>query len=485
MDAIFPNGTCMGTISSAPFLNRCVPSQLEEATATIIDKIFNLISVNFGSIANKIFSSIAEHWRIIVYGALIAMGLGLLWIFLMRFFAGLITWGTVLGVLACLGLLCYQLYYQWQKAQHTYDQIPPNQRLSIQYDNVIALKVIFIVLCCISGILALIVLAMFSRIRLAVGIIKETSKAIGIMPSIFVFPIFIFAILAAFLVYWTFVGLYLATSGTASYTTEGLFEGFKENKTLTYFQLYHFFGLLWTYAFLMAVNQCTIAGSISLWYWVQDKSDTPYFPVWKSFYRVLRYHLGSLALGSMILAIVQFIRWMLRLLEKKFKGKEAFLARFVVSCLNCIFGCFERFIKFLDKNAYIMIAIYGYSFCKGARRGFSLIVSNVLRVAAVGVISSFILFLGRVFITVLTVGASLYLFMEVDHDGFYIAPVILIGFIAFFISGGFMSVYDMAIDTMLLCFCEDCERNDGSAERPYYCRKSLRKFIDGGIGPCC
>ena len=31
----------------------------------------------------------------------------------------------------------------------------------------------------------------------------------------------------------------------------------------------------------------------------------------------------------------------------------------------------------------------------------------------------------------------------------------------------------MIIDTMLLCFCHDCDINDGTPERPYYAGASL------------
>lgn len=35
----------------------------------------------------------------------------------------------------------------------------------------------------------------------------------------------------------------------------------------------------------------------------------------------------------------------------------------------------------------------------------------------------------------------------------------------------------MAIDTIFLCFCEDCEQNDGIS-RPYYMSKSLMSFVE-------
>jgi len=41
-----------------------------------------------------------------------------------------------------------------------------------------------------------------------------------------------------------------------------------------------------------------------------------------------------------------------------------------------------------------------------------------------------------------------------------------------------MAVLDMSISTIFLCFCEDLERNDGSAERPYFMDPKLQKYID-------
>ncbi|KYQ91635.1 solute carrier family 44 protein member 2 [Tieghemostelium lacteum] len=485
LDQIYPNGTCWPKYAASPVLNRCLPTALSNTSETVADKVFQIINDRFSKDTTvKILSDLVRSWKYLIIGAAIALGIGLFWIFLMRFFAGVITWTTILCALAFMALLTAQVYFQWQKAQDAIDTIPPQQRLEMQYDNVKALKVIFIILCVLSGLFLLIVVAMLKRIKLAIRIIKESSRAIGTMPSIFFFPIFIFFWLCVFIIYWVVVGFYLGTAGepTYSYNAEYdvyTFTGYEANKKIRYCQIYHFFGLLWTLAFILAVNQTTIAGAISSWYWVRDKKDTPYFPVWSSFGRVLRYHLGSLAFGSLILAIIQFIRWVLRYLEKKFKGKEENFAVFIVKCLNCIFGCFERFIKFLDKNAYIMISIYGYSFCEGAQRGFTLILSNILRVGAVNMIGTFLMFLGRILITAATVGISFYLLERVDDLTFYVIPVILIGFIAFFIASGIMSVYDMSIDTILLCFCEDCARNDGSDSRPYYMSKSLRKFVDG------
>ncbi|PNI51559.1 SLC44A2 isoform 6, partial [Pan troglodytes] len=54
-------------------------------------------------------------------------------------------------------------------------------------------------------------------------------------------------------------------------------------------------------------------------------------------------------------------------------------AKCLMTCLKCCFWCLEKFIKFLNRNAYIMIAIYGTNFCTSARNAFFLLMRNIIR----------------------------------------------------------------------------------------------------------
>lgn len=55
-------------------------------------------------------------------------------------------------------------------------------------------------------------------------------------------------------------------------------------------------------------------------------------------------------------------------------------------------------------------------------------------------------------------------------------PVAICGVFAFLVCHCFLTVYEMTIDTIFLCFCEDCEKNDG-IERPYYMSRGLMEFV--------
>ena len=46
---------------------------------------------------------------------------------------------------------------------------------------------------------------------------------------------------------------------------------------------------------------------------------------------------------------------------------------------------------------------------------------------------------------------------------------------AYLISHTFIGVYEMAIDTIFLCFCEDSARNDG-INKPYYMSRVWKKL---------
>jgi choline transporter-like protein 2/4/5 len=53
----------------------------------------------------------------------------------------------------------------------------------------------------------------------------------------------------------------------------------------------------------------------------------------------------------------------------------------VVFCiLQCCMWCFEKCMKFINKNAYIIVALKGKSFCGAAFNAFTLIISNLGRV---------------------------------------------------------------------------------------------------------
>ena len=137
----------------------------------------------------------------------------------------------------------------------------------------------------------------------------------------------------------------------------------------------------------------------------------------------------------------------------------------LLKCCMCCLWCLEKCIKFLNKNAYIETAIYGYNFCTAARRAFTLLLTNIVRVAVLNFITGFMMFVIKLFVVAIT-GCVAYYWIQNNSDleadlNYWGVLVFFICIVAFLISDIFLNIYDMTIDTIFLCFAEDSDRNDG------------------------
>lgn len=169
--------------------------------------------------------------------------------------------------------------------------------------------------------------------------------------------------------------------------------------------LYDIFGFLWVNAFIIGCSQFIIAAAATVWYFSFSSDTTGKGSICIGIKWIFRYHLGSIAFGACIIAIVQMIRLMFEYYRKKMQamaGKN----NACVKCLLCYTGyclkCLERFIKFITKNAYIQIAITGKNFCSSALNAFLLIIKNMFRFGITHSIGCIFMFLGKAFIVLTT-----------------------------------------------------------------------------------
>lgn len=83
---------------------------------------------------------------------------------------------------------------------------------------------------------------------------------------------------------------------------------YTQNQLLMFY--YFVFATLWTNAFLNAITIFVIASSCCMWYYSHGPGQDLDFPIARSYKMVFRYHWGSLAFGSFILAVVQFLQFL-------------------------------------------------------------------------------------------------------------------------------------------------------------------------------
>ena len=231
---------------------------------------------------------------------------------------------------------------------------------------------------------------------------QVASQAVAAMPTIMVFPFMPFVSVILLLAYWISVAAMLYTVGdvekvprsvVAVYDIPGVdgldmgaatgglsveevaamsdmecyhhpdcaFQTRWQTMTI-YMGLYHLFGLLWTMQFILGYGYVVLAASIGHYYWYRaDSSLMPKFPVLRSMRLATFYHLGSVALGSLIVAVIQFVRILLIYLDRKTKRLQdtSVLLKWCMCCVKCCMWYLEKVVKYINRNAYILVGVKG------------------------------------------------------------------------------------------------------------------------------
>jgi solute carrier family 44 protein 1 (choline transporter-like protein) len=71
--------------------------------------------------------------------------------------------------------------------------------------------------------------------------------------------------------------------------------------------------------------------------------------------------------------------------------------------------CLEKFIKYVNYNAYTIVNIEGLSFFPSAKKAFNIIVENSVRIAVINSVGDFMLFLAKISVTLLTLLVAVFL----------------------------------------------------------------------------
>ena len=313
----------------------------------------------------------------------------------------------------------------------------------------------------------LFILIMCNRIRLAVALTEVTSKYINKTWCIVFVPFLFFVILVIWLAYWIVMLVFLYTSGEFESTSK-IFASFKMDETLEYGFWFHIVMLFYITAVIEAYSQFVYASSACIWYFNFEKG-TENHPIAKSFQRGIRYHFGSLVFGATIIAIIRFLMFFVEYIKKKLEksaGKtqgKCFKCIFCV--IQCCLGCCNKFMEYVNKHAFIQIALKGDSFCTSAFEGFGLIIRNLGRFSVLALVSGIFSLVGTLFITVASCIIGYFLITNVDtfsaELNSCVLPVVAFGLIGFVMGRVTMTIFSVSGDALIHSFLLDEELNKG------------------------
>eukprot|EP00457_Paulinella_chromatophora_P004729 gb/GEZN01004742.1/.p1 GENE.gb/GEZN01004742.1/~~gb/GEZN01004742.1/.p1 ORF type:complete len:545 (+),score=101.46 gb/GEZN01004742.1/:46-1680(+) len=295
------------------------------------------------------------------------------------------------------------------------------------------------------GILALLFCALLvwyyravrSRIPFAEAVLAACSEAIRTNSA----AVCVTLVMAILSIFWSFV--FAVSSG--AYVNHAEADGHLDalDQVIIFLLLVSFY---WTAQVLKNIGHVTTAGAVAMW-WLQPGADGK---VWGAFRRAVTTSLGSICCGSLIVAILQATR---AVLKQAMQGENA-----AVQCVvMCIIGCIESLIEYFNKYAYTYVAIYGYDFRKAAsttwsmlkRAGFDAIINDDLTGLALTLGILFGALLGGV------VGLLLGVMSSNCRQDCYVLSALISLVIAALLTGLVMGVVESAVATTFVLWAED------------------------------
>jgi choline transporter-like protein 2/4/5 len=193
------------------------------------------------------------------------------------------------------------------------------------------------------------------------------------------------------------------------------------------------------------------------------------------------FHAGSLAFGSFLIAVIQFIRIVFVTLAEQAKRQTGDNAavRAVVGCAECLLKCLEEICDYINKTAYAFMAISGESFCSSAYNGFLLNMKHGMKFYWANMLANIFIFLGKVAITVINC-VSLYMIMkyvtkDIQEVSSIWGPIAVVAIETYMAASIFLGLFDESVLALLHCLCVDIDLNGEAKFGPPTFHDSLGK----------
>lgn len=466
------SGECLwgpfAVADSKPLFGYCLPT----ANATEAFKSTGS-SITSSKSWTQAVNSIRNGIWIVVACGVIALVLGFVYLLVLRccarpltligivgFFAGIVAGGVFLLSHA------KTIQDQYQGADDAYQQ-DPNWKWA--FYGAIALFVL-------AGLYACLLAFLCSRIMLAIELVEEAATQLASTPGIVFVPVVMILIGIAVVAIWSATALQLYSIGEvvttsvpslSSYIPNGQVHTINTDESAQRALVFHVFGFFWETQLLVALTEMTVA-FVAVMYYFAPIGSSGYkelpaaSPTLAAIGTVLWYHLGTAAFGAGVIALIKFIRACIEYTRHKLQqADKSGVAQWVLCCCQSFFWCLECCMKFINRNAYIMVALTKQPFCQSAHAALVAIVSNGARVGALALVSTPFLWLGKVFVAAISALIAYAIFTGADRYSnpesetvvsAPMLPVLLVFFLAYAIGSMFMAVYGVTIDTILMCY---------------------------------
>jgi hypothetical protein len=429
----------------------------------------------FGSWVTDVYRC---RW-VILTAISISFALTLIYIKLMDWFALYLAWISVLGIQAGFIGLGFAFYNQKE------DDLEADE-------NADTTGLWWAMFCSFSmaGLYYIFLICCFRSLRIAIAIIDTAADWFADTKRIILVPCLYFLLSICVIIAWisALVSIGTISDGAVEGKSDSQMKEYSWSTSTTWFVWLCFFSIFWIVSFIIACNEFVIIASTISWYFSRkDIPDDDGIPgdseVCKGYRWSMRYHMGSLALGSFALSLICMIRWAFERLGDALTGATGgnCCTTCLLCCCRCCISCFDKFIRYITTNAYIYLALSNESFCSSALHAFLLMLKNSVKFSMVHGLSDVFIFIAKCLISVTVTWIS-YLLMGCMLDEYEevkdpFVPLFMIFITSYMIAAIFIGILDVGSNTILQCYLVDRELSEKNELESVHVPARLLKFM--------
>ncbi|KAL7530016.1 hypothetical protein ACHAXR_003274 [Thalassiosira sp. AJA248-18] len=211
----------------------------------------------------------------------------------------------------------------------------------------------------------------------------------------------------------------------------------------------------WTFQVIKNVIHVTVAGTVGTWWFVPTEgSSCCSRGVRDSFLRSVTTSFGSICMGSLLVAIVEASKAMVRNLRESDDGGGIFL------CIaECLLSCLQDILEYFNTWAFVFVGLYGYTFLESGKnvinlfksRGWTTIITDNLAQGVLGMVSVAVGLITGLVALAIAHGQGMVFGDELGAS----AAAFFIGFIiGAVLTNTLMTLVSSAVNTVIVCYAE-------------------------------
>lgn len=225
-------------------------------------------------------------------------------------------------------------------------------------------------------------------------------------------------------------------------------------------QIHSIFTFYWVSELIRNIVHVTIAGSLGSWYFA-SAAHAPRNPTLSAFRRATTYSFGSIALGSLIIAILQTLRRIFRMLQAS--NSRNFWVLLLSILARILLYFIEALLRFFNRYCLVICALFGTSYWQSMKQTVALFANNGYEMVMQNNVTAVIISVSALVGSCSAAGVGA---LIAHVQGLPYGPLIAFGaVIGLFIVEGSFVVLESGSMTMMVCFLLHPEALRNKADR--------------------